>query len=114
MPPRRRPRDARALRGQRGVQALALGVKSLQHGQAFGQAFDVVCFGDGHLGLVREMSGLKPPTYNWQTPDVGGFSPDRVVGTNPLICVNLRDHRTKITIIAQTKIYSANAPCLLD
>ena len=58
-----------ALGGQRGVQALALGVKSLQHGQALGQAFDVICFSDGHLGLAREISGLKPPTYKNHHPD---------------------------------------------
>ena len=39
--------QARALRGQRGVEALTLGVKALQHGQALGHAFDEVCLGDG-------------------------------------------------------------------
>ena len=51
MPPGSRPGDARALRGQRGVQALTFGVKGFEHGQAFGQAFDVVRFGDGHAVL---------------------------------------------------------------
>jgi 4-hydroxybenzoate 3-monooxygenase len=68
MSPRRRPRDARALRGQRGVQALALGVKSLQHGQPFGQAFDVVCFGNGHDHETG--AKLRSRTNLWQARHV--------------------------------------------
>ena len=48
MPPCCRAGDARALRRQRGVQALPFGVKSFEHRQAFGQAFDVICFGNRH------------------------------------------------------------------
>jgi hypothetical protein len=48
MPPGRSAGDAGSLCGQGGVQPLAVGIKSFQHGQAFGQAFDEICFGNGH------------------------------------------------------------------
>ena len=41
-------RESGALRGQRGVQSLALHVETFQHGQAFGDADDEVCRCDGH------------------------------------------------------------------
>jgi hypothetical protein len=56
MPPSSGPCDARALRRLRGVQALSLVVKSLQNGQALGQAFDEIGFGNRHeypVGLEK-------------------------------------------------------------
>ena len=53
MPPRCCTRDARALRCERRIQTLTLGVKGLQHRQAFGQSFDVIRFGNGHGDLLR-------------------------------------------------------------
>jgi hypothetical protein len=45
---RRGAGEARALRGQRGVQTLAFGVETLQHRQPFGHAFDEVGLRDVH------------------------------------------------------------------
>src|SRR5438105_8021252 len=55
VPPRRGPRDPGALRGQRGVEALAFGVEALQHRHAFGHAFDEVRFGDHSARLSRNL-----------------------------------------------------------
>ncbi|MNT01247.1 hypothetical protein D3C71_1639220 [compost metagenome] len=52
VPARCRPCDTGPLRCHRGIEALALGVKALQHGQALGQPGDEVfgCNGEGSLG----------------------------------------------------------------
>jgi hypothetical protein len=51
MAPGRGAGDARTLRRQRGIQPLALGVKTLQHSHALGHAFNEIGFCDGHVLL---------------------------------------------------------------
>ena len=61
MPPSGRTRDARALRRQGRIQALALGIKTLQHGHAFDHALNDVGFCDGHeFHLLRDDRTLNP------------------------------------------------------
>jgi hypothetical protein len=50
VPPRRRACESGALGRLRGVQALAFGVETLEHGQALGHALDEVGLGDGRFG----------------------------------------------------------------
>jgi len=50
VPARGGAREAGALGGQRGVQALALGVEAFEHRHSLGDALDEVGLGDGHFG----------------------------------------------------------------
>ena len=61
VPARRRAREPGALRRQRGVEPLALGVKTLEHGQALGQPGDVVLLRDAcHAAVPFPSRGRRP------------------------------------------------------
>ena len=62
--------NARALRSQRGVEPLALGIKTLQNGHAFGHAFNEICFGYGHTAGLSHCAVIAPIHQSSRKPAV--------------------------------------------
>jgi hypothetical protein len=58
VPARGGAREAGALGGQRGVQALALGVEAFEHRHSLGDALDEIGSGDGHAALFGWPRGV--------------------------------------------------------